>query len=427
MNEEFLHYVWQFRIYGPELELVSGEKISVLHPGEHNNDSGPDFFNARIRMGDTVWAGNVEVHINSSDWVRHRHQEDKAYDNVILHVVFRHDQPISRQDGTEIPTLILEDKLSRQAWKRYLQFMASRSWIPCENIFRDLDKTLVSSWLDCLLVERLERKAGQVEQLLQLSGNDWNQAFYRLLARNMGFKLNNEAFEQLAASLPYSYLQKHADDLFQLEAMIFGQAGLLENEFTDEYPQRLRKEYLFLKEKFTLTPMDSHLWRFMRLHPLNFPTLRLSQFAALIHKTQGLFSRILENENIRECFSLFEVEASEYWQTHYVFDKKTTERPKRLGSTAVGLLLINLVAPFLFVFGRAAGVPLFAERPMELLEKLEGELNTITRKWMLLGMDNSTAAQSQALIELKNNYCKNKKCLSCRIGIILLKNSQAEG
>jgi len=202
---------------------------------------------------------------------------------------------------------------------------------------------------------------------------------------------------------------------------------LLENEFTDEYPQRLRKEYLFLKEKFTLTPMDSHLWRFMRLHPLNFPTLRLSQFAALIHKTQGLFSRILENENIRECFSLFEVEASEYWQTHYVFDKKTTERPKRLGSTAVGLLLINLVAPFLFVFGRAAGVPLFAERPMELLEKLEGELNSITRKWMLLGMDNSTAAQSQALIELKNNYCKNKKCLSCRIGIILLKNSQAEG
>ncbi len=424
MTEEFLHYVWQFRLYDPDLRLVSGEPITVLHPGEHNTDSGPDFFNARIRIGDTIWAGNVEVHINASDWQRHQHQLDRAYDNVIMHVVFRNDQDIFRPDGTALPTLEMEGRINQNAWKLYLQFMASRLWIPCESIIAWVDEFTRSSWFDRLLVERLEQKAAQVEHVLGLSGNDWNHAFYRLLARNMGFKLNNEAFEILAVSLPYAYLQKHANDLFQLEAMIFGQAGLLQAEFSDEYPQLLQKEYRFLQKKFSLTPVDGHVWRFMRLHPGNFPTLRLSQFAAIIHYTQGLLMNILETSEMEQYSGLFDVEASPYWQTHYLFDKPTPFRRKRLGDIAVKLLIINLVVPFLFVYGKRTGDNSFTERSIEILETLEGEENAITKHWKTLGIKNSTAARSQALLELKNNYCNNKKCLSCRIGIELLKNSK---
>jgi hypothetical protein len=425
MTEEFLYYIWQYRLYKPALMLTSGEAFQVVRPGDRNSDSGPDFFNARIRIGDTLWAGNVELHINSSDWFRHNHQFDKSYDSIILHVVYNHDREIPRADGTNLPTLEFANHIDQDAWKRYVQFMEARSWIPCESLIPNVQTICWSVWLTRLLVERLERKAARVEQALTASSNDWNQAFYRLLARNMGFKLNNEAFEMLASSLSYRHLAKHADNLFQLEAMVFGQAGLLNGPFQDSYPTKLQKEYDFLRKKFSLTSIDAHIWRFMRLHPGNFPTLRLSQFATIIHKSNGMLMELLENCDLKTIGSLFNSEASEYWKTHYRFDCPVKGKSRRLGSIAIHLLLINLVAPFLFVYGKRSGNSSLSERSIDLLEKLDGENNFIIRRWKSLGIDVSTASHTQALLELKSHYCDQKKCLSCMIGLSLLKEAEA--
>ncbi len=421
MTEEFLHYIWQYRLYNPNLVLRSGERIEVIHPGMHNSDSGPDFFNARIRIGETIWAGNIEIHIQSSDWKRHNHQEDMSYDNVILHAVWRDDTPVFRKDGTPIPTLELDGLYNANSWKNYLDFMASQRWIPCEAMVAGVNPLIRDAWLDRVLVERLERKALQVEHILSLTNNDWAQTFYRLLARNMGFKLNNQAFEMLSQSLPFHYLAKHADDLFQVEAMVFGQAGLLETNFNDEYPQQLKKEYEFLKKKFDLTPIDTHLWRFMRLHPGNFPTLRLAQFASIIHHSSAIISELFNSNDIDTYRELFGAQASEYWDTHYTFGHVSAHRRKTLGLSSIDLLLINLVAPILLAYGRRRSDSFITEKPLDLLVKLKGESNSVVSKWAALGMDVSNAANTQALLELKSSYCDAKKCLHCSIGNDLLK------
>ncbi len=421
MTEEFLHYIWQYRLYSPDLNLKTGELIGVLHPGIHNSDSGPDFFNAKIKIGDTLWAGNIEIHIHSSDWNRHKHQYDRSYDNVILHVVWRDDAPVRRKDGSAIPTLELDGLYNENSWKHYLHFMASQQWIPCESMISGVDSFVRNAWLDRVLIERLERKALQVEHVLSLTQNDWAQTFYRLLARSMGFKLNNQAFEMLAQALPYAFLAKHADDLFQVEAMVFGQAGLLESDFSDLYPQKLKKEFEFLKAKFDLTPIDAHLWRFMRLHPGNFPTLRLAQFASIIHQSGSIISGLFDSFDVDAYRKLFGAEASGYWLTHYTFDKPSAPRRKTLGKASIDLLLINLVAPILFVYGRRKSDSETTERPVEMLLQLKGENNSVIRKWADLGMDVSNAASTQALLELKSNYCDAKKCLNCRIGNTLLR------
>ncbi len=421
MTEEFLHYIWQYRLYKPNLVLHTGEKVAVLHPGVHNSDSGPDFFNARIRIGETIWAGNIEIHILSSDWKRHNHQQDKSYDNVILHVVYQNDQTVFRVDGSAIPTLELDGLYNENSWKHYLGFMASQKWIPCETMISEVDSFVRNAWLDRILVERLERKALQVEEILLLTNNDWALTFYRLLARNMGFKLNNLAFEMLAQSLPYSFLAKHADDLFQVEAMVFGQAGLLESSFTDEYPSKLKKEYSFLKKKFDLVPIDTHLWRFMRLHPGNFPTLRLAQFAAVIHHSSSIIGELFNSGDVNTYRKLFGAEASAYWDTHYTFNKSSDAKRKTLGLSSIDLLIINLVAPMLVAFGRWKSDSAMIEKAVDLLMQLKPENNTIIRKWAVLGIAADNAATSQSLIELKSQYCDHKKCLSCSIGNDLLK------
>ncbi len=422
MTEEFLHYIWQYRLYNPELFLHSGERIEVLHPGIHNTDSGPDFFNAKIRIGETLWAGNIEIHVLASDWKRHNHQNDRNYNNVILHVVYRDDLKILRIDGSAIPTVDLEGHFNENAWKNYLGFMSSKQWIPCRANILKVDSFVRIAWLDRLLIERLERKAILVENVLALTKNDWAQTFYRLLALNMGFKLNNQAFEMLAQSLPYPFLSKHADDLFQIEAMVFGQAGLLEGSFTGEYPRRLKKEYVFLRSKFELHPIDGHLWRFMRLHPGNFPTLRLAQFASIIHHSGSIIGELFSSKYVREYRELFSAEASDYWKTHYTFDKPSPPRKKTLGQSSIDLLIINLVTPLLLAYGRRKKDPEMTDRPIELLMQIKGEDNAIIRKWAELGLDVSNAAATQSLLELKTKYCDAKKCLHCSIGNELLKS-----
>jgi len=421
MTEDFLHHIWQYRLYNTGLRITSGETVEILNPGMHNTDAGPDFFNARIQIGETTWAGNIEIHVLSSEWYRHKHHLDRSYDNIILHVVWQNDQPVYRSNGELIPVLELAGHTNDTAWKKYLNFMASRSWIPCESMFLSVDDFVKNAWSERLLIERLERKSALVEEILKASGNDFNVTFYRLLARNMGFKLNNEAFGLLADNLPYAFLQKHADNLFQIEAMIFGQAGLLEGDFADEYAQNLKKEYDFLKLKFSLKPIQTKVWRFARLHPGNFPTLRLAQFAAIVHKSHGLLSRIIEAGSLESYLHLFEAEASDYWKTHYVFDKKAPSKRKTLGSDSINLLIINLVAPMLFVYGSRKGSSKLMERPIELLNEIQGESNSIINKWKLLGMNVNSAAQTQALLELKTQYCNAKKCLMCSIGNAILR------
>ncbi|MFA5973464.1 MAG: DUF2851 family protein [Lentimicrobiaceae bacterium] len=421
MTEEFLHYIWQYRLYSPDLVLQTGEQVVVLHPGVHNTDSGPDFFNAKIRIGETIWAGNIEIHILSSDWKRHNHQQDMSYDNVILHVVWRDDMPVFRNNGSSVPTLELDGLYNENSWKNYLRFMASQQWIPCDTMVASVDPFLRTAWLDRILVERLERKALHVESILSITNNDWAHTFYRLLARNMGFKLNNQAFEMLALSLPYQFLAKHADDLFQVEAMVFGQAGLLGISLTDEYPQKLKKEYEFLKSKFNLTPIDTHLWRFMRLHPGNFPTLRLAQFASIIHHSRSIISDLFNSNDVNTYRKLFGAEASEYWNTHYAFDKPSASKRKTLGLSSIDLLIINLVAPMLVAYGRWKSDTAMIEKAVDLLMQLKPENNTYTRNWAEIGITPPNAATSQSLIELKTQYCDHKKCLSCSLGSALLK------
>jgi len=420
MTEEFLHYIWQYRLYHPDLKLQSGEQVEILNPGVHNSNSGPDFFNAKIRIGSTIWAGNVEIHIFSSDWKRHNHQHDLNYDNVILHVVWRDDLPVTRNDGTVIPSLELDGLYSENAWKQYLGFMNTRQGIPCGSLISGVDPFTRNAWFDRVLVERLERKALYVEHILSLTNNDWAHTFYRLLARNMGFKLNNQAFEMLAQSLPYPFLAKHSDNLLQVEAMVFGQAGLLAGSFTDDYPKQLKKEFEFLKKKFDLTPIDAHLWRFMRLHPGNFPTLRLAQFAAIIHHS-GIIIGQLFSSGIATYRQLFGASASDYWNTHYTFGKSSPSKPKTLGQSSIDLLIINLVAPMLVAYGRWKNDTSMIEKAVDLLVQLKPENNTFIRKWTESGIAADSAASSQALIELKTQYCDSKKCLSCSIGNTLLK------
>lgn len=422
MTEDFLQFVWEQRLFNAEnLVTISGEKLEVLETGMRNFDAGPDFFNARIRIEDTVWAGNIEIHKNSSDWLRHHHGDDKAYDNIILHVVQNFDRQVLRISGEEIPTLVLPFPL--HLLSNYRQLVESNTWIPCQNKFRMMDGYLLKIGLNRLMVERLEDKTGEIVQRLGQNNNDWNETFYQFLARNFGFKTNAVPFELLAKSLPQSIPGKHKDSLFQLEALFFGQSGLLhEVLFGDDYFLKLRDEYDFLAKKYGLKPLASHLWKFLRLRPVNFPTVRLAQFAALFHHSSGLFSRIIETPSLNEIRRLFDVQASEYWTYHYKFNIPAEESPKHLGETAADGLIINTLIPVLFVYGENTGKYFLKDRALEWLDKLPAEENSIIAGWSKLGIEAVSAFESQALIQLKNRYCDHKRCLHCHVGTRLIRS-----
>lgn len=424
MLEEFLHYLWKFRLFdGKDLITQSGEPIEILKVGEPNTDSGPDFFNAKIKMGKTLWAGNVEIHIRASDWEVHKHQHDKAYDNVILHVVHEADKAIRRKNGEMIPTLELNGRVPKDIYQKYLIFKASKDWIPCGKQIKHVDSFTLHHWLDRLLIERLERKSAPILESLKQNNNNWEETFYQFLGRTFGLKVNSEPFELLARTVPLAVLVKHKDSLLQIEALLLGTAGLLEWEYKDEYAKQLQKEYKFLKSKFKLKPINASLWKFMRLHPPNFPTIRVAQFANLIFKSSHLFSRIIEVKYSKEISNLLSCEASEYWLTHYRFDKLSTKRKKTLGKDSINNIIINTVAPFVFVYGKQKDEEACVERALELLEKTLPENNSIISNWQELGVRAKNAYETQALLQLKNEYCSKKRCLECSIGSKLLSPS----
>jgi hypothetical protein len=421
-NEDLLHYIWKFRLYQvPDLKSTSGESLEVISPGQHNIHAGPDFSNAKIRIGDTLWAGNVEIHIRSSDWYRHQHQLDKAYDNVILHVVAYHDQIIFRTDETEITVLEIDKLIPQAVLKNYDELMAGLNWIPCENKIKYVNANYINTSLTRVLIERLEEKYEQIDKLLNEVKGSWDDAFYITLARNFGFKINSLPFEMLARSLPQSLIAKYKDRPFQIESLIFGQAGFLDNRVKDLYPQLLRKEYLFLRKKHDLSPVDKYLWKYMRLRPHNFPSIRLAQFAALIIRSNHLFSEIIHERDIKLIARMFnKLKLNEYWNTHYRFDQESTFSDLTLGQEAINNILINTVAVFLFAFGLKTGSEFHRERAIVLIESLKPERNAIIQRFREIGVNSVNAATSQALIQLKKSYCDQKKCLSCGIGIKIM-------
>lgn len=422
MKEDLLHYVWRFQRFDlHNLQTTEGESIQVQQTGEHNHNAGPDFLNARIKIGSTIWAGNVEMHLNSSDWIKHQHQTDKAYENVILHVVLEEDEIIHRQNGSRIPCLLLKKRIPTKLSKIYQKLLHNEFWIPCQHHFYEVGDMTKVLWLDRLLVERLESKIIVIENLLKENTNNWETTFYQVLARNFGVKVNAEPFERLAKSLPLPILGKHKSNLFQIEALLFGQSGLLQDDFEDDYPKRLQKEFNFLQKKYQLTPLQKSNWRFLRMRPANFPTIRIAQFAQLVFQSVHLFSKVLAVKNVKEIENMFELKLSNYWQTHYVFDKLSVKRNKSLGKNAIHLFVINTIAPFLFLYGRSRDNDDYKDIAFRLLEELKPENNSIITKWKELGMEPDSAYQTQALLQLKNVYCDRKRCLECGIGNSILK------
>jgi hypothetical protein len=420
MTEEFLQFIWKYGLFDRTSLLTdAGEEIQVISLGEQNQDSGPDFLNARIKIGPTTWAGNVEIHLRSADWDAHGHRTDRAYDNVILHVVYRYDQPVNRTGGEIIPTLVLP--FSPLLYENYRQLMQQHGIMPCRMKINRVDPLLLDCWLSSLTVERLEKKAEHIAAYLRQSAGNWEEAFYVSLARSFGFGLNAAPFEWVAKSLPLTILSRHRNNLLQVEALLLGQAGMLEEgALFSAYQEMLRKEYLHLKLKYDLKPVGKHLWKFLRLRPVNFPAIRIAQFACLMQQSEGLFSQILSCREIPELRQFFTLRASVFWNSHYTFEKTSPARPKLLGETAFCSIVINTVIPFLFVYGSMNGRDEVRDKALDWLNRIPPESNRVVRGWNQAGIQSSSAFYSQALLQLTENYCRRRRCLACSVGAQLI-------
>ena len=424
MKEEFLHYLWKYGLYNHD-RLFDNEKnqIIVLNPGEYNRDSGPDFFNARISVAGTVWAGNIEIHVKSSHFNNHGHQHDPAFNNVILHVVAENDKTVYNARGEEI--LTSEISFDQSLFEKYTLLVNNPYIIACQDDIKKLDNILVRHWLNSLVIERLQAKAESIIRIFNETGNDWDETFYRLITRYFGFRVNTEPFEMLASSLPFRIIRKHSDNIFQIEALLFGTAGLLETglfkeALSDEYYRSLIKEYSILSSKYSLQPLHGWLWKFSRLRPSNFPTVRLSQLASMLSISGGLFSKVIEAVDVEKIRKLFEVQASGYWEDHFIFGRKSRKVIKNTGSQAADILFINAVIPIMFVYGRSRDSQEIIDRALSFLENISPEENIIISEWKKAGIKAESAFYSQALIQLRNEYCKKRKCLNCRIGNMII-------
>ena len=418
--EQLLHYVWKHRLFPLKpLQTTAGRPVEILDVGIANCHAGPDFFNAKIKIDGVLWVGNVELHVRASDWKRHGHAADPAYDSVILHVVSEADRTVCRTDGTPVPQLVLP--VPPRVLEGYRQLLQSDRYPPCCHILPELPRLVVHDWLASLRLERLADKTGQLEQLAVAYSQDWEHVFFVSLARSFGFGVNADIFERWAKTIPLAALAKHRDRLVQIEAVLFGHAGLLQGAPADAYMGQLQQEYAYLCHKFGLQPPTVGHWRFLRLRPNNFPHVRIAQLACLYHRGQGLLSQLLEADGLSQWQALLKGGTSDYWVTHYTFGPPTEARPKSLSRKAIDLLLINTVVPFLYAYGKWRLDESLCERAKALMEELKPEDNHIIRMWQECGLKVEHAGDSQALIQLKKNYCDLKKCLYCRFGYAYLK------
>ena len=423
MKEDFLHYLWKFKKFDSlNLKSAQGELITILKTGDYLELSGPDFFNAHIEIGSQKWAGNVEIHLKSSDWYLHNHEKDSAYKNVILHVVWENDTAIFRENNTEIPVLVLKDYVSKEIIENYNALIAPKTWISCERQLKEIDAFVFENWQERLFFERLERKSRFIYQLLEETNQDWEAVLFCLLAKNFGLNTNGNTFLQISKAIPFSIIRKESFEVENLEALLFGTSNLLEAEKEDVYYKDLKFRYFYLLHKYQLEKTYTEPLQFFKLRPDNFPTIRLSQLAGLYHKHQNLFSKIIDLKSADAVYRLLNVSASSYWQNHYQFDKESPKKAKMLSKSFIDLLIINTIVPLQFAYSTIMGESI-AEDLIDFMNEVASEKNVIIEKFNSFGIKSKNAFESQTLLELKNEYCERKSCLKCAIGIELLKNN----
>lgn len=422
MKEDFLHYLWKFKNFDTlNLKTTKGEVVTIIHVGFHLKQAGPDFFNAQIIIGNQKWAGSVEMHLKSSDWYVHHHEQDSAYDNVILHVVWEHDIDVFRKDNSVIPVLELNNYVSSKTIDNYQSLRVTKSWLFCENRLANFDEFLLRNWQERLFFERLERKSKSISNLLTQSNSDWEEVLFVLLARNFGLNTNGEQFFELAKSIPFSIIRKESSEQINIEALFFGNAGLLDSEKQDEYYKELHFRYYYLLQKYQLNKPILPPVQFFRHRPDNFPTIRLSQLANLYHHHYNLFSKIISSNSVESIYALFEVSATSYWLDHYQFDKVSPNKRKMLSKSFVDLLIINTIVPFQFAYAQSQGKE-NSDYLIQLLHEIAPEKNAVVDKFKFFGINATNAFETQSLLQLKNEYCNYGKCMNCAIGIESIKN-----
>jgi hypothetical protein len=421
MREDFLHYVWQYKKFDfSNLTTVDGELLSILNYGNYLQQEGPDFFNARIIIGSQKWAGNIEMHVKSSDWYLHNHEKDDNYDNVILHVVWEHNIPIFRKDNTEIPVLEIKKYIAKGTLENYRELLFPKSWIYCENQIAAVDGFIWGNWQERLFLERLERKSLPIEKLLSETKKDWEAVLFCMLARNFGLNTNGETFLKIAMSIPFSIVRKESFEIENLEALFLGTADLFPTDIQDRYTQELKKKFDYLVQKYKLKKAIIERVQFFKHRPDNFPTIRLAELAMLYHKQQNLFSNLINVRSLKEIYHLFEITISDYWETHYQFDRESPKKKKQLSKSFIDLLVINTIIPIQFTYAKSLGKEI-SESLLDLIKQVAAEKNAVIEKFAGFDVKAKNAFETQSLLQLKNEYCNHGKCLNCAVGIQLLK------
>ncbi len=421
MKEEFLHYVWQYKKFDfSNLTTINGERLTILNFGSYLEQSGPDFFSAKIIIDNQIWGGNVEMHVKSSDWYLHGHEKDENYDNVILHVVWEHNMPVFRKDNSEIPVLEIRKYIPDELLGNYISLSRPKTWINCENQIHAVDGFIITNWLERLFFERLERKSIPVEKLLTETKSDWEAVLFCMLAKNFGLNTNGEIFFKTAQFIPFTVIRKERSEVMNLESLFFGMISLIPEEAQDNYTKELKKRFTYLSVKHGLKEMGLGEVEFFRHRPDNFPTIRLAQLAMLYHKEENLFSKVIEIDNIETLFRIFSVIISGYWQTHYQFDKESPKKLKQISKPFFDLLVINTIIPIKFAFAKSQGKDI-SESLLNLIKDVAPEKNAIIEKFAVCKLKSGNAFETQSLLQLKNEYCNKSKCLQCAIGIQLLK------
>ena len=421
MKEDFLHHVWQFKKFDiANLKTTKGESIQILNSGQYLQLAGPDFFNAQLIIGNQKWAGNVEIHLKSSDWYVHNHEKDSNYDSVILHVVWEYDVPIFRKDNSEIPTVELKEYVALSDLHKYQSLVSQKSWIYCENELQNVDNFIYKNWQERLFFERLERKSQLIFELVETSNQDWEAVLFYLLAKNFGLNTNGELFFKVAKSIPFHVIRKESFSLESLEALLLGQANLLSHDFQDSNAKELQKSYAYLVQKYQLQEKVIGSVEFFKHRPDNFPTIRLAQLANLYFHRKNLFSLVMNSTSISELYQIFNLGVSKYWETHYNFDKESSKKMKKLSKSFIDLLVINTIIPLRFAYARSQNKEITQEL-IDLATLIPAEQNVIIEKFKIFGLQVNNVYESQALLELKKNYCDHKKCLDCTIGHFILK------
>lgn len=422
MKEDFIHYIWLYKKFNfSNLTTQQGEQLTIIHSGNYLQNSGPDFFNAQLIIENQKWAGNIEIHIKSSDWYLHHHEKDDNYNNVILHVVWEHDAPIFRKDNSEIPVLELKNYVDFEELHRYQNLIAPKSWIYCERQIKDVSRFVFSNWMERLFLERLERKSLAIHEMLKETENDWEEVLFCMLAKNFGLNTNGESFLKIAKSISFAIIRKESLDVSYLEALLFGQAHLLPIHSEDNYTKELQSWYDYLVLKYKIKMIPAEPIQFFKHRPDNFPTIRLAQLCMLYHLHRNLFSKIIDVQSIDALYKLFEVSVSPYWKTHYTFEKVSPKKDKILSKSFIDLIIINTIVPIKFAYNISQGKE-DSEKLIELVSQLSSEKNTIIDKFVSFGIKSETAFESQSLLQLKNEYCNQRKCLQCSIGLELIKN-----